>query len=148
MSRNRNKEYGESMDAGVAALVEHGTFDKATGHVTFDSSKLELPEGITLESINSHIGLINDLSSQVEVATAQIGRTEHANNNDLTTLDGTLAFGDLTIHSQHHLRQKVDTEFLFGQSTTAVDYVHSAENAEWTQTQRTASLEAAQKLFG
>lgn len=143
-----NKEYGESMDNGVKDLLEHRNFDKATNHVTFSAENLELPEGVTEESLNQHIGLINDLSAQVEVATRHVAFEAYENNKDLTTIDGTLSLGGMTINSQFHLKQQVGEEHIYGASTTAVDYVHAPEQAEWLGTQRTAGQELAAKLFG
>jgi hypothetical protein len=143
-----NKTYGESMDLQVKSMVEFGNYDKATNHVTFDAEKLELPEGITTESVAQHVNWINDLSAVAEQATAEIARTQFAENDKLTTLDGTLAFGPFSVNTQHHLRQQVGDEFLFGHSTTAVNYVHSSEAATWLDTQRQANHELAAKLFG
>lgn len=143
-----NKTYGESMDLQVKGLVEHSNYDKATNHVTFDADKLEKPEGVTQDTIQTHVDWFNDLAAQAEQATAQIARTQFESNDKLTTLDGTLNMGAFTINSQHHLRQQVGEEFVFGNSTTAVDYVHSTEQAAWLDTQRTADRDLATKLFG
>lgn len=143
-----NKEYGESMDAGVKDLIEHSEFNKATNHVKFSTENLEMPEGVSEESLKQHVSYINELSSQVEVATAQIARDQRKDNDQLTTVDGTLDLGSFTINSQHHLQQKVGEEHIYGVSSTAIDYVHSDEQAQWLQSQRTASQEQAAKLFG
>lgn len=143
-----NKEYGESMDAGVKDLVEHSEYDKATNHVTFSTENLEMPEGVSEESLKLHTNFINTLGSQVEVATAEVARTQYKDNDQLTTVDGTLALGAFTINSQHHLQQKVGEEHIYGVSSTAIDYPHSDEQAQWLQSQRTASQEQAAKLFG
>lgn len=142
------KDYGDLMSGRVESLVKHSTFDKATGHVTFDTTKVELPEGVSTDSIKTHVGFINDLSAQTEVAVAQIARDQYKLNDKLTTLDGTLAFDGFSINSQHHLMTKVGDEQLFGQGITAVDYQHSDEQAVWLETQRNASMDQAKKLFG
>jgi len=143
-----NKDFGEFMETGVKGLVEHSKFNKATNHVTYDASKLELPEGITVESLKDHVTVINNLSAQAEVATQRIAHEQYEHNKDLTTLDGTLDMGAFTINSQYHLKQQVGEEFLYGQSTTAVDYMHAPEQAQWLSDQRTASQDLAAKLFG
>ncbi len=150
-----NKQYGEYMDKGLKAIVESSNFDKATNHVTFDADKLDMPKGVTKDSIKTHVTFFNDLSTLTELiaalteqATAQVARDQYAENNKLTTIDGTLNLGAFSINSQHHLKQQVGEEYLYGQSTTAVDYVHSSEAADWLNTQRIASQELAQKLFG
>lgn len=143
-----NKNYGEYMDAGLKAIVENSTFDKATNHVTFNADKLEMPKGVTKDSIETHVNYFNDLSVLTETATAQIARDQFASNDKLTTLDGTLNLGAFSINSQHHLKQQVGEESLFGLSTTAIDYVHTTEAADWLETQRKASGELAEKLFG
>ena len=117
-----NQEYTEAQNAAVKQLVENSTFEKATNHAVFDASKLELPEDITPESMQAHVTYINQLSGQVEVATSQIARDQFADNNKLTTIDGTLDFGGFTINSQHHLKQQVGDDFLHGISSTAIDY--------------------------
>lgn len=143
-----NKSYDETMKAGVKGLVEHSTYDKATNHVTFDASKLELPEGITPETAKTHVTWINDLTAQAEQATAEIARTQYAENDKLTTMDASLnMLGTFTINSQHHLSQQVGEEHIYGNSMTSVDYIHSTEQADWLDTQRTANQDLAAKLF-
>lgn len=145
---SKNKEYGEYMDAGVKGLVEHSKFDKSTGHVTYSAADVALPDGVTQESLEQHIEVINNLSAQVEVATQQIAHREYELNNKLTTVDGGLKMGSMAINSQYHLKQQVGDEFLYGQATTAVDYMHTAEQAEYLQTNRASSQDLAAKLFG
>jgi hypothetical protein len=143
-----NNSYTDFMNAGVKSLVDNSNYDKATNHVTFDASKLELPEGVTAESMQSHVSVINQLSAQAETAVAEIARTQFADNNKLTTVDGTLDFGGFTVNSQHHLQQQVGDDFLWGISSTAIDYVHSEEQTSWLTEQRDASADLAAKLFG
>lgn len=143
-----NKEFGEAQQKRVADLVKHSSYNKSTNHATFDAGKLDLPKDITTESLSSHINFINELSGQVEVATSEIARTQYEDNKKLTTIDSTLNLGSLSFNSQHHLKQQVGEDWLFGLSTTAMSFNHSEEQAEWLQEQRTASQEQAAKLFG
>lgn len=143
-----NKEYAEKMEAGVKELVENSTYDKVTNHVVFDKEKVSLPEGVTVESMQTHVNFFNDLSALTESAVSQIARTEFATNDKLTTVDGTLDYGFFSINSQHHLQQQVGEEYLYGQSTTAIDYVHTEEQTQWVADQRQASTAEAAKLFG
>lgn len=143
-----NRTYGEEMDLRVKEMVGTSSYDKATNHVTFDPAKLEKPEGITDESIKTHVDWFNDVSAIAEQATAQVARTQFESNNKLTTLDGTLELGAFTVNTQHHLRQQVGEEQVYGQSTTAVDYVHNTEQAAWLATQRKSDTELATALFG
>jgi len=143
-----NKEYTAAQDAAVKDLVENVTYNKATNHATFDAAKLELPEDITPESMQAHVSYINQLSGQVEVATAQVAREQFADNNKLTTIDGTLDFGGFTINSQHHLQQQVGDDHLYGISTTAIDYYHSEEQTDWLQEHRDQHVTLATALFG
>lgn len=142
-----NSSFDDLMKAGVTNLVDNSKYDKVTNHVTFDADKVELPKGITQESIKSHVGFINDLSSQTEVAVSQIAQEQFKDNKDLTTVDGTLSFDGFVINSQHHLKTQVGDDFIYGNGTTAIDYQHSEEQAVWLETQRNASAEAAKKLF-
>jgi hypothetical protein len=143
-----NKNYGEYMDKGLQELVKNSSYDKATNHATFDASKLDMPEGVTTDSIKTHVEFFNDLGTLTEQATAQVAREQFANNDKLTTIDGTLNMGAFSINSQHHLKQQVGEEYLYGQSTTVIDYVHSTEAADWLETQRKSSQDLAEKLFG
>lgn len=140
-------KFNELQDANVKALVENVDYAKATAHATFSADSIEKPENITPESIESHIGFFNSLGGLVEVATAQVGRQQHAENPDLTTVDGTLKMGSLVITSQHHLQQKVGDEALYGVSTTAIDYIHSDEQTDWLMKAREVNREEAAKLF-
>jgi hypothetical protein len=143
-----NKEYASMMDAGVKNLLANQKFEKGTGHVTYAADKLELPEGITGDSMQLHVGYINDLSAMTEEATAQYARTAHEENEKLTSLDSTLTFGGFAINSQHHLQQRVGDEYLYGLSTTAVDYVHNENQTGWLEQQRQSNVDLATKLFG
>lgn len=144
----KNIEFGELMEHGVDDLVKHSEFNKSTAHVVFNAEKISMPENITEQSLADHVNWINGVSAQVETANARIAREQYEHDNKLTTVDGTLNLGALTINTQHHLKQQVGEEFLYGQATTAVDYMHTPEAAEWLQTQRTSSQELAAKLFG
>lgn len=142
-----NKEYASLMNAGVKNLLENQKFESGTGHSTFDASKLDLPKGITGESMELHVGYINDLSAQVEVATAQQAHKVYADNDKMTSLDSTLTFGGFTINSQHHLKQSVGDEYLYGLSTTAIDYTHTPNQTQYLEEQRSANVDLATKLF-
>lgn len=144
---SQNKSFADKMAAGVTNLVENAQWDKATKHATFSADKIELPEGVSVESINTHIDLFNTLTAQTEVATAEIGRAQRADDDTLTTVDGTLQFGNLVINSQHHLSQKAGDDVMYGLSTTTVDYVHTAEQTDWLEKQRSANIELATSLF-
>ena len=142
-----NKKYGEYMDESVKGLVDNATVDSKTNHTTFSADKLTLPKGVTTESIKTHVTLFNDLSAQVEAATGEVARSEYAKNDKLTSMDGTLDLGAFTINAQHHLKQKVGDNDLYGVSTTAVDYIHSEEQSTWLETNRQQDQELAKKLF-
>lgn len=143
-----NKSYDELMKESVEGLVKHSTYDKATNHVVFDAEKVSMPEGVTAETIKTHVGWINDLTAVTEQAAAEIAREKFKENDKLTTLDATLGLGSFTINTQHHLSQQAGDDFIYGNSMTAVDYMHTTEQADWLDTQRTANQELAAKLFG
>lgn len=144
-----NDAYKEHMTKKLKALEEAGEFTAATNHVNFDATKLEHPEGVTNESLHTHVNYINELSVLTEAATANIAHAQYENNNKITTVDGTLSFGDsgFVINSQHHLKQQVGEEWLYGQSTTAVDYTHSEDETLWLSELRESLQEKAAKLF-
>ena len=139
--------YADEMDAGVVNLKDHATIDKITKHITYDASKVKLPDGWTLEMLNKAGNIVNDLSLCADAATAVIGREMRADDENLTTVDSTLDLGQIQINSQHHLRQQVGEEYLYGLSTTTTDFIHSEEAANWLETQRQSSISEAEKLF-
>lgn len=144
-----NNEYAELMGNGVTSLVEHHNYNKATNHVTFDPAKLEMPKGVTPESLQTHVNYINNTSGQVREATAQIARTQYAENPKLTNVDGTLEIGGVVFNSQHHLKQSIGEDaYLFGHSTTQVSYQHSADHADWLSEHDQINIDLATKLFG
>jgi hypothetical protein len=143
-----NNEYAKLMGNGVDSLVENHNYNKATNHVTFDAEKVELPKGITPESLQAHVGFINNTSGQVREATAVIARNEYANNNKLTTVDGTLDLHGVVFNSQHHLKQTIGEDaHLYGHSTTQVTYHHSEDHANWMAEQDRVNVDMATKLF-
>lgn len=144
-----NNEYAELMGNGVASLVEHHNYNKGSNHVTFDSSKVEMPKGVTPESLQTHVNYINNTSGQVREAVAQIARSQYAENDKLTKVDGTLEIGGVTFNSEHHLKQSIGEDaWLFGHSTTQVTYQHSSEHADWLAEQDQVNIDLATKLFG
>lgn len=143
-----NNEYAKLMGNGVATLVEHHNYNKASNHVTFDASKVEFPENITPESLQEHVSFINNTSGQVREAVAQIARTQHAENNKLTTVDGTLELAGVVFNSQHHLRNTIGEDVhMYGHSTTQTTYVHSDDHATWMAEQDQINVDLATKLF-
>lgn len=143
-----NKDFSERMQKAVDQMKEKGQFNALTNHVNFGADAVTLPEGITEESMKQHVDFINETSGQLETATALIAREQHANNDKLSTVDGSYHIGGVTINSQHHLRQQVGgDEWVFGESTTAISYVHSDEQTQWLTEQRETSVAEAAKLF-
>lgn len=142
-----NEEYAKLMGNGVKALVENHTYEKTTNHATFDSSKLVLPEGITEDSMKTHVNFINNTGGMVRNATAEIAREQFKSNDKLTTVDATLSWGGVTWNSQHNLSQKAGDDTLYGHSTTTTDYAHSSDFSQWTADQDKANIEMATKLF-
>lgn len=142
-----NEEYAKLMGNGVTALVENHTYEKTTNHATFDPSKLVLPEGVTEDSMKTHVNFINNTGGQVRNATAEIARQQFADNKKLTTVDGTLSWGGVTWNSQHNLSQKAGEDTLHGHSVTTTDYAHSSDFSQWTADQDKANIELATKLF-
>ena len=146
--KNLNKEFGESMDTGIKNLVDNHKFHKASTHVEFDVSKLEMPKGIDLNSIEAHTAYINNLALQAEAATSQIARQLHADDEKIVTLDSTLKFGQsLDINSTHHLRQQIGEEYIHGTATTAVDFHHTELQADWLAINRASDQDLAKALF-
>jgi len=147
-----NKDYAEQQAAAVKQLVEKGVYDKATYHTVFGHDAVTLPEGVTPESIATHVEFINNTASAVEVANAELTRLAHAQNEKMTAGTATFAMGGLTINSEHRLRQQVGTlgeneAWEYGRSTTAVDYVHSDVATTWLTDQREAQIAQATALF-
>ncbi len=146
--KSLNKEFGEEMDAAIQNLMDNHKFHKASTHVEFDASKVVMPEGINLDSLEAHNNFINNLALQAESATAQIARKLHGEDDKITTLDGTLKFGTaLEINSTHHLRQQIGEEHVYGISTTAVDFHHDTVQADWLSNNRSADQDLAKALF-
>lgn len=144
-----NSEYAKLMGNGVATLVEHHDYNKASNHVTFDATKVELPENITVESLQEHVSFLNDTSGQVREAVAQIARTAHGDNKKITTVDGTLELGGVVFNSQHHLRNTIGEDVhMYGHSTTQTTYTHSEDHAAWMAEQDQVNVDLATKLFG
>ena len=146
-----NNEYTKLMGNGVTSLVENHDYNKATNHVTFDQKKAieSMPKGVTPESLQTHVTYINNTSGQVREATAQIARTQYAENDKLTNVDGTLEIGGVVFNSQHHLKQSIGEDaHLFGHSTTQVSYQHSTDHADWLAEHDKINIDLATKLFG
>lgn len=144
---SQNKTFAEKMSAGVANFVENHEWNNTTKHATLDASKVELPENVTVESINTHIAAFNTLAAQAEVAGAEIARQRFAEDDKLTTVDASLVLGDFQVNTQHHLSQKAGEDTLFGLSTTTVDYVYNQETTDWLDKQRESNQQLAQDLF-
>lgn len=143
-----NNEYAKLMGNGVANLVENHNYNAASNTIVYDASKVVFPEGVTSESLQTHVNFINDTSGQVRQATAEIARNQFENNPKLTTVDGKLDIGGVIINSQHHLRQTIGEEaYLYGHSTTQVTYHHTQEHADLLAEQDKTNIELATALF-
>lgn len=142
-----NEEYVKLMGNGVANLVENHTYQKENNHATFDASKLIIPEGITEESMQTHVTFINNTGGMVREATAQLARDQHKENKKVTVVDATLSWGGVTWNSQHNLSQKAGEDHLYGHSVTTTDYAHSAELSQWNNDQDKINVDLATKLF-
>lgn len=147
-----NKDYAEQQAATVKQLLEKGVYDKATQHHVFGADSVNLPEGITPETITDHVNFFNNTASAVEVANAELTRLANAQNDKLMNTTGTYTIGGLTINTEHRLRQQVgalgeEENYVYGNSTTTVDYVHSDLAAAWLSEQRDSSVAQATALF-
>lgn len=143
-----NKAFQTQMKKTVTNLVDNAEIIKETNTVVFDVSKIEFPENVTQDSIQTHVNFFNDVSAAQEAATADIANSLFADNNKLTTVDSTLSFCDgLTIQSQHHLKQKVGDDYIYGESTTALNFLGNEDQAKWLDDIREANKLTATALF-
>lgn len=143
-----NKAFQTQMKKTVANLVDNADVIKETNTVVFDASKIELPENVTQDSIQTHVDFFNDVSAAQEAATADIANSLFANNDKLTTVDSTLILGEgLTIQSQHHLKQKVGDDYIYGESTTMLNFLGNEDQAKWLDDIRETNKLTATALF-
>lgn len=140
-----NTDFNEIMESSVATYVANASVNQQTGHATFAAP--EFPEGISQDSLNLHVGFINNTTAQVEAATAQIARTVYAADNNITNVSGTLDLGCLQIQAQHVLKQEMGDTTLYGQSVTAVDYIYGDELSAYRDQFALSASEEAAKLF-
>ncbi|UVD32201.1 hypothetical protein [Vibrio phage phiKT1028] len=147
MSDKKTPNYADIQKALVKSMTENGEYNKGTNVVVFDADKLEMPKGITSESIESHVNYLNQVSGAVEVATANMARDLHKDNEELNNLEGTLSIPGVTFNSEHTLRTEIGEETLYGGSTTITDFVHTEEAADWLAEQRASNETLARKLF-
>lgn len=143
------KAFKKHMTALTAQIEESADINTATNTINFSLEKVEMPEGVTKESLGVHVNFINDLSAGVESSTADIARTMFADNDKLTTVDSSLVVCDgLTIRSQHHLKQTLgDDNFLYGESTTVIGFEGTEEQAKWLSDMQEHSKTLARNLF-
>lgn len=143
----QNVSYGDSQKAGIKGLVDKSSFEKGTAHVTFDPTSVQLPEGVTAESMSKHINALNDLTGQVGGATAEIARREYEANKKIERVDGTLEWGGVTINSDHDLRQKVGDDYIYGSTVTTTIHDYSPEQTSWLEENLAHNASLAKDLF-
>lgn len=147
MSDTKAPNYGDLQSNLVKNLTKNHEYNKATNVVMFDAEKLEMPEGITGESMEAHVNFMNQVSGAMEVATAEIARDLYAENDKINNVEGTLSIPGVTFNTEHILRSEVGDESLYGASTTMTDFVHTQEASDWLAEQRASNESLASKLF-
>ncbi|AGB07138.1 hypothetical protein [Vibrio phage VP4B] len=147
MSDTKAPNYGDLQSNLVKNLTKNHEYNKGTNVVVFDADKLEMPEGITGESMEAHVNFMNQVSGAVEVATAEITRELYAENDKINNVEGTLSIPGVVFNTEHTLRAEVGEEALYGGSTTMTDFIHTQEASDWLAEQRASNETLASKLF-
>ena len=141
----KNKPFGKVIEAQVADLVKGAEIHKETHHIKF--SETALPEGVTTESLQTHVDFINRTGLAVEAATFQIAQEQFPETKQ-EAWDGRLEmFPGLTFNSDVRLREVVGEETLYGTTQTFIDHPHSQEMVDWYSSFRDRNVELATNLF-
>ncbi|UPT53977.1 hypothetical protein [Vibrio phage phiKT1019] len=147
MSKETQSNYSDLQKALIENLKKNHKYDKGTNVVMFDADKLEMPEGVTGESIQTHVNYFNQLSGAVEVTNAEITRDLYAEDNKHINTEATLVLPGVTFNTQHNLSMEVGDDTLYGGSTTMTDFQHTEEASDWLAAQRESNESLARKLF-
>ncbi|QGZ14522.1 hypothetical protein [Photobacterium phage PDCC-1] len=147
MSKETQPNYSDLQKSLIENLKKNHEYNKATNVVVFDADKLEMPEGVTSDTIQNHVNYFNQLSGAVEVTNAEITRELHKENEEHLMTEGTLNLPGLTFNTQHNLRIEVGDDTLYGGSTTMTDFQHTEEASDWLAAQRESNESLARKLF-
>lgn len=140
-----NKGFGKVMDAQVEQLVKGAEIHKETHHIKY--GPVDMPEGVTTESLQTHVNFINQTGLAVEAATFQIAQQQFPETKQ-EAWDGRLElFEGLTVNSDVRLREVVGEETLYGTTQTFIDHPHSQEMVDWYSTFRDRNVELATNLF-
>lgn len=140
-------KFNDSMAAGVKSLVEHADTHDATHTIVFKADKVEMPEGITPESLHAHVGFINTTSAQVPAAVGQIGMDRYEDTKH-EKWDGVLDFGQgLIFTGGVQLREEVDGEISYGVTQSMVDHAYTQELTDWMMSNQEDLAAKAAKLF-
>lgn len=144
------EKFEESIDALVKSLVSANKTDTATQHITYEVTDEELgslSDGVTIESLNKHVVVINKLAVGVTQATSEITHSANKDNDKVLSMDGTLDLGGIVINSDYYLKQDVEDDVVYGASYTTVDYQYEAALSAYHDACLTSNLEKAEKLF-
>ncbi|AUR81057.1 hypothetical protein FDJ25_gp018 [Vibrio phage Aphrodite1] len=147
MSKETQPNYSDLQKSLIENLKKNHNYDKATNVVVFDADKLEMPEGVTGETIQNHVNYFNQLSGAVEATNAEITRDLYGKNEEHVNTEGTLSLPGLTFNTQHNLQMEVGDDKLYGVSTTITDFQHTEEASDWLAAQRESNESLARKLF-
>lgn len=144
-----SKAFTKHMQELTTQLTDTADVNKQTNTVALSLEKVTFPKGVTQESLGVHVNFINEVAAGAESVTADLARQMFKDNDKLTTVDSTLAVCEgLTIRSQHHLKQTLgDDKFLYGESTTSIDFLGTAEQAKWLNDVSEHNKELARGLF-
>lgn len=148
MSKSKQLTYEEMQKNLMANLVKNHKYEKATNVIMFDAEKLDMPEGVTTDSIQTHVNYLNQVSGAMEVATAEITRGLYEDNDKINNVEGTMTLPGVVFNTEHTLRTEVGEEHLYGASTTITDFVHTEDASDWLAAQRESNESLARKLFG
>lgn len=140
-----NKAFGKVIDAQIAELVKGAEIHKETHHIAF--KEFSTDEGITKETLKTHIDFINRTGMAVEAATFQIAK-EQFPETKVEAWDGRLElFEGLTVSSDVHLREVVGEDTIYGATQTFIDHPHAQEMVDWYSAFRDRNVELATNLF-
>ena len=121
--------FTDTMNVRVANLVKNAEIHKETHLINF--TEKGLPDGITNESLKTHVDFINETSVAVGQAVAEIAQTQYPDSKHLAW-DGHLQLGEgLSFSAGHQLKEEVGDEVSFGVSEVLVDYTYNEDLAKY-----------------
>lgn len=140
-------KFNNNMTSLINSLTGAATVHKETGAISFEAPKDFFPKGITQDSLDLHVGFINNAGVAMEAAVSELAISNYPDSK-LLKWDGELNLGSLTLSAGIQLQEELEGQDpMYGITQSFTDYRFSDELQNWYGEFADANKSRAAALF-